>query len=191
MPNLFQDLENLRVNSSLAYEAFISECQVVSVARGDSLVRTGAVNPKLFILETGLLRHFRIDQGGNEISTWFSREGDAVVAMESFVQQRPSVEGIVALEDATLLSMSRLNFQRLSASHHAIETFYRQQLERYYIEIERRLYRIQSFTAVEKYAFMLTESPDLLQRVPQKHLASYLGIRKETLSRIKRSFAAK
>lgn len=179
-------LKSFKRDDEAAYYELMDAIELESAKKGDFLVHVGATCTSVAILKKGAVRHFRYDAHGNEFNSWFSFEGDVVCALKSFAEQTPSKEGIEFLEDSEFIIISRKTFDVLTEKHHSVERLYRTTLEEYFIEIEERLYRMQTFSAAEKYAFLIEKNTQLLQRVSQKHIASYLGIKKETLSRIRR-----
>lgn len=104
----------------------------------------------------------------------------------SFYSQSPGLENLVALEDTVLLCTTHPRLQQLFADFPAFEKFGRVLYETILTQMKRRiLYRLH-FDAQTRYLHLLETQPDLLRRVPLKHLASYLNITDSTLSRIRK-----
>jgi hypothetical protein len=113
------------------------------------------------------------------------KEGDLIISVESFYQQKPSYESIQALEDCTLISQQYNELQEMYKRFLELNFIARVLTEKYYNLSEQRLYSIRMLRASERYKFLLDNYPELIQRVPSKYLASYLSVTEETLSRIK------
>lgn len=168
-----------------AYTALTEHLLPISFSRQESILELGDICKNIYLVQSGIVRHFRINDAGEEYNIWFSFEGDICMAMESFVKQIPSVEGIQTIEACECFYISREAINDLANKYHAIETFYREVIQLYYIDLESRLYRLQSQSAREKYVYLLNNNPHFIQRLPLNQVASFLGISKETLSRIR------
>jgi len=150
----------------------------------EMLLEKGRICKNIFFIEKGLIRCFYL-LNEKEVSSWFMKEGDVIISVESFFKQVPSYESIQALEDCTVYYIS---YEQLM---HAYVTFVefnfvgRILTEKYYTLCEQRLYSLRMHKAVERYNDLLQNDPEIIQRVPSKHIASYLGISLETLSRVK------
>ncbi len=179
-------LKSLKQKNQAAYEALMQSIQQGTAKKGDQFVRVGSNCKAVAILQQGSVRHFRYDIDGDEYNAWFSFEGEVVTALRSFVTGESSPEGIEFLEDSEYIFFNRTDFRELTEQYPEILQLYRTMLEEYYIEVEERLYRMQTYSAAQKYAHLVKTNQNIIQRISQKHIASYLGIKKETLSRIKR-----
>ncbi|MEJ7676832.1 MAG: hypothetical protein WKG06_02925 [Segetibacter sp.] len=120
-----------------------------------------------------------------EVSSWFMREGDLIISVESFFQQKPSYESIQALEDCTLLCIQYNELQDMYKTFYEMNFIARVLTEKYYTLSEQRLYSLRMQRAPERYKFLIDNFSELIKRVPSKYLSSYLSISEETLSRIK------
>jgi CRP-like cAMP-binding protein len=135
-------------------------------------------------LERGALRGF-YTLDGKEITHWFGFENDFVTSFHSFITRQPAVENIQLLEGSILWALSKDKLTGLLNQYHDIERLLRIAYEKYYIRLEERYVNAQFKTATERYQNLLQQSPHLIERVPLGHIASYLGISQETLSRIR------
>jgi CRP-like cAMP-binding protein len=139
----------------------------------------------------GAMRQYSVDDKGAEhivrlsIDNWWA--GDR----ESFIMLTPSIYNIDAWEDPEMLLLTRADFLERLSSIPAIVEMAKKLDERYFIATEKRLNASISFPAEKRYSDFSNTYPELLQRFPQHIIASYLGITKETLSRIRRQAANK
>ncbi|QJD80812.1 Crp/Fnr family transcriptional regulator [Spirosoma rhododendri] len=157
----------------------------VSVRKRQSLLCAGDVcRHKLFVL-SGLLRVYRVSKDGAESVMRFAAESQWAIDPESYVNETPSHCYIEALEDTTLLLWTKETMNELFA---AIPTF-RQLSDRVreesHNESLQRIFANISYTAEEKYDAFVAEQPAVLRRVPLHMVASYLGVTRETLSRVR------
>lgn len=148
------------------------------------LIKEGIVCNHLYFLEQGCLRGF-YNLDGKEVTHWFAFENDFVTSFYSFISRKPCLENIQALEDTVLWSISYEELQQLFDKHHDMERMTRIIYERSYIRLEERLVRLQFRSAKERYEQITSVFPTILNRVSLGHIASYLGISQETLSRIR------
>jgi CRP/FNR family transcriptional regulator, anaerobic regulatory protein len=154
------------------------------LAKGEKLLDEGRICRNIYYVQQGGVRAFYY-KDGKDIASWFSFEQDIAVAMYSFVSQKPSIESIEALETTVLIGISHDNLYKMYEKHPELNTIGRLLGEKYYIELEERLMSLQHQTAKERYAALIAEKPNLLQRATLGQIASYLGISQETLSRIR------
>lgn len=142
-------------------------------------------------VEQGLLRSFTIDEKGNEHILQFSLQGWWTADLYSFLTGEPSPYNIQALEDSELLLITQPAWDQLLEEVPAFERYFRILIQNNLIATQRRLMVTFSETAEEKYLRLLRDHPDIIQRVPQHMLASYMGITRETLSRIRSQLSTK
>lgn len=150
----------------------------------DYLLKAGHICRRICFIERGLLRCFYI-KDNNEVSSWFMKEGDIIVSVESFYQQKSSYESIQALEDCVITYIDYSELQYIYRHFEEFNYIGRVLTEKYYCQSEQRLYSMRMQRSQERYDYLLEHHPELVLRVPAKYLASYLGITEVTMSRIK------
>lgn len=150
------------------------------------LLRSGKVCDHLWFLESGLVRHYYTDQQGRDTNVWFSREGEMVTEVPSFCHRLPSQETLQLLEDGVLHALTYDQVYGLLAKSHAFALWYIRLIEVGYVsQIEERTADLQFLNAPQRYAKLIERFPDILQRTSLGHIASFLNITQETLSRIR------
>ena len=184
MEALFNQIKQYCKLSTELQEGLSSVLQKVELSKGSLIVQEGKTCQHQYFLEKGCVRAF-YNLDGKEITYWFAFENNFVTSFFSFITQQPGRENIQLLEDSTLWSVSHTNLQQLYSKHPEMERVGRILLERYYVMLEERFVRNHFKEARERYENLLATNPDWLQRVPLGHIASYLGITQETLSRIR------
>ncbi|HVY76067.1 MAG TPA: Crp/Fnr family transcriptional regulator [Puia sp.] len=155
------------------------------------LLQEGDTAKYTSFVEKGLLRTYSVDDKGHEHILQFSQEGWWVGDLYSFLTNEPSVYNIEALEDCELLQITREAWDNMLEKVPALERYFRIIVQNNLIATQRRLIGSLSETAEQKYLKLQQSFPGCLQRVPQHMIASYLGISRETLSRIRSQLAAK
>jgi CRP-like cAMP-binding protein len=149
------------------------------------LHKEGEICQKIYFIEKGLVRWYYHNEDGKEITDSFAAENSFVTAFDSFFQRKPSRYFIELLEDSIVYSMNYADLEESFERIHEIQQVSRMIL----IEIlEQSLDKnaaLQFRNSYQRYDFITEKHPDLLQRVSLGHIASYLGITQETLSRIR------
>ncbi|MGF7216776.1 CRP-like cAMP-binding protein [Spirosoma lacussanchae] len=155
------------------------------VAKGNIILTEGRICRHLYFLESGLLRFF-ILKDGNDITKYFTDVPYVFTSQKSFTSQQPARESIEALENSVVWLMTYDDANRLLKLD-AWSTFIRLLIQEVQHYTEAILEALQTETAERRYQQLLVEQPHLVQRVPLKHLASYLGIAQPSLSRIRKN----
>jgi CRP-like cAMP-binding protein len=155
------------------------------------LLQEGDVCKYTAFVEKGMLRTFTVDEKGNEPILQFSMEGWWVADLYSFFTQEPSPYNIEALEDCELLLITQPSWEILLEKIPSLERYFRVLVQNNLIATQKRLMGAISETAEEKYTKLINNFPGCIQRVPQHMIASYLGITRETLSRIRSQMATR
>ena len=169
-PELVDDIVKYSTVQEYKKEAFILKAGKIS-------------NYTSWILK-GLVRSY-YEKDGEEITTKFLWEGAPVTSVYSYYNRKPGNENIVALEDTTMASMHYDHMQELYKNYPAFNIIGRVITEKYLYMLEIEVYNLRKQKAGDRYHFIVKHFPHLLQRVPLKYLATYLGMNLETLSRIR------
>jgi CRP-like cAMP-binding protein len=148
------------------------------------LLREGEVNDRMFYVQKGLLRVYFINDDGKEINTWFVKEGEFVYACHSFHYQIPSEEYIEAMEDSVIMSIKKETWLMLLRNNHKLALFTVHELMANIAEFATQASVLRLMTGEKKYEYLKTHKSDILERISQKHLASYLGVDTTYLSKI-------
>ena len=142
-------------------------------------------------VEKGALRSYTVDEKGNEHIIQFALEGWTISDLYSFLTAEPATYNIDALEDSELVLINKPAHEKLLNQLWHYETYIRQQLTGAYIAMQRRITSIISSSLEERYAAFNALHPDIVQRVPQHMIASYMGLTPETLSRVRKRIIQK
>ena len=150
------------------------------------LLQSGEICKVNAFVEKGIMRSYTVDEKGNEHIIQFAAEGWWISDLYSFLTGEISDYNIEALENCELLLLSRRASEELLSTVPKFESYQRLLLQGAYIAMQRRITGSLNQTAEEKYQEILKAYPQIIQRVPQHMVASYLGITPETLSRIRK-----
>ncbi len=162
----------------------IQYTEVQEYSKDDFILRAGQTSNHTSWILKGLIRSY-YEKDGEEITTKFLWEGAPVTSIYSYYNRKPGNENIVALEDTILASMHYNHLQELYKNYPAFNIIGRVITEKYLYMLEIEVYNLRKQKAEDRYQFMVKHFPDLLQRVPLKYLATYMGMNLETLSRIR------
>ncbi len=161
--------------------------EVKTVRRRQFLLQEGEVCRHKIFVAKGLLRTYRLKDDGTEHIMRFAIENGWTIDHESYTYQTPSKYYMEALEDAAVITWTRENMNDLFSSIPAFKLFSEQIKEQSMNESQQRILINISYTAEEKYLEFITSFPEVFRRVPLHMVASYLGLSRETLSRIRHS----
>lgn len=164
--------------------------QPYPMKKGDYFVHQGQVCQHVGFIHAGLLRYF-VNQDGDEKIYDFGLENDFVCDYESFLPQWPCRRAIQAIEDSNLLVISSANLQRLFAQLTYGERFGRVAIEQIFVKTIGQLISLYTDAPEFRYQAFLETYPTLSTRITQYHIASYVGVKPQSLSRIRARWAGK
>ena len=148
------------------------------------MVQEGNYVPDYFFLEHGLTKSFFIDETGREHILHLAMDNNWITDVQAFHRQEKSKINIYCLEDCETMAISLQNLEKLCAASGKMQYFFRQNTIEENIQFQRRIQCFISNNAANRYHELVTKNPGLIQRVPKKLIASYLGVSRETLSRL-------
>ncbi len=157
--------------------------------RKQYVLQAGDVSKSSIFVEKGALRGYSVDDNGSEHIIQFALEGWTISDLFSFLTGEPATYNIDALEDSELVIISKSAHEELLKKFHKYETYIRLQVTGAYLAMQKRLNSINTLSVEERYLGFTTLYPNIVQRVPQHMIASYLGLQPETLSRIRKKIA--
>lgn len=186
MANFRAHLDNFYKLENKDWELFRSIWHPITLEKGEILTRKGEVEKYFYFVEEGVLRGFytnnKIDFTGG-----FSYEGDFSGIPDSFLNQVPSLYFLETLTACKVLRTTYQKIQKLYDTSVVFERMGRILAEKMLLGLSVRQIELQCFTAEERFKVFLNRSPHLLQKIPQKYLASYLNMAPETFSRLIRN----
>jgi CRP/FNR family transcriptional regulator, anaerobic regulatory protein len=181
------DILNINQHLKVSEQAKIMLDKIIiqkDYKKGKIILKEGEICKHLYFIKNGFARGF-ISQNGKDITSWFAFENDVATPLYSFVTRKPGFESIEILEDSTFYAISYENIQQLYRQFPEFNLIGRIVTEKYYIELMTRTMSFQFQSAKERYLQLIANQPQLLHRASLGHIASYLGISQETLSRIR------
>lgn len=156
--------------------------------KGEFFLEAGQINNKLGFVQQGLIRYL-VYKNDEESTLEFSKEGEFVAEYQSLVQNSKSIQSIQAIEDTTMLIMSSDDLKYLYANFKNGDKIGRLVIEHRFNVLVNQLMSIYMHNADQRYLHFMNTYPDIVQRVPQYFIASYVGVKPQSLSRIRKRFA--
>jgi CRP-like cAMP-binding protein len=167
-----------------ALAAFTSAWKHWSFLKGDLILREKTVSDYIYFIEKGIARIYYI-KDDKEITEWVAMDQQFFLSITSFFDRSPSHLIIHTLEPSEVYGIHHNDFMQLANAHHEIERLLRKMMTQSLILSQKRMLSIQFETAEQRYYKLLESAPGIIQRVPLQYIASYLGITRESLSRIR------
>ena len=187
-------LDNLAKHIHLTKEEqdiFISYLQPKTVKRKQFLLTDGDICKHSIFVTAGCLRGYTVDKSGVEHVLSFAPPDWWIADMYSLLSQKPGILNIEALEDTEVLLLSKANQEKLYLQIPKFERFFRILIENSLVASQQRLVDGLSLTAEERYNNFCKRYPTLIDHLPQKQIASYIGVTPEFFSRMRANAARK
>lgn len=172
-------------------EKLAEQCSFKEFSKDSFLLREGEFCKHSFFVEKGLIRQYSIDKKGKEHTIQFAPENWLVSERNSVFFNQPSAYFIQAVEDSLVLLIEEKLIIALSQKDSAFNEFHNKLLHNHIRQLQKRINLLLGASAEERYFDFISTYPDVLLRVPQTLVASYLGIAPESLSRIRKELARK
>lgn len=163
---------------------------VSQFTRGTVLLKEGEIARASYYVLKGCVRAFYLVDGEERTSDFFT-ENQSAAALESYSHQIPSTHFLDCVEDCTLSVLTYENEQALTRDFPGFGSICRNSMQANFGRHQEWLSTFIIKTPEERYLHLLETRPDLVHRIPQYHLASYLGVKPESLSRIRKRLAGK
>lgn len=154
------------------------------IASKTVLLHEGEISNNIYLIKKGCLREW-FNKEGKDITFQFFFEGQPVASIDSFMNQEPSLFTIESIEPTTILSIKKVDFEKLMTTYPEFKNGFQDYIfQRFRIYGQLFLSRIKD-TPQERYMDLIKNHPEILKRVPQHYIASFLGITPISLSRIR------
>jgi len=181
--NILDSYSPLSLESKESLKTCIS---AKKVSKGDLVLKHNEVCRHIYYVHKGLVRIFYY-KNGKDITEWFADEKQFFFSIGSYFGQWPSKLIIEAIEDCVIIQLSKEGQDRLRKTNLEISNLIIAFYTRSLILSQKRMESMQFETSTKRYQNLLSQQPNILQKVPLQHVASFLGITQETLSRIRAS----
>ena len=185
-PKLFQDYlqKFIDLTDNEFTKNLLPLINVRKFGKKELITKAGEIENNFNFIAKGLVRKY-YKKGTHEINTQISFEGHLILSQESFHSRRPSDYFIETIEPSTMVSITHDDLEKVYASSHRMEHLARLLITYAMVIKDNWQMQLVKMTPRERFLNFVTKNPELMQRVPQKYLASYLNIKPETFSRFK------
>lgn len=160
--------------------------QTLTIKKGDFILEQGYKCDYFYFVSKGFVRAFYYDLEGNEITHWFSRENMVITSPDSFFRNKENTANIEALEDAELYLLTKDNIDVIIDNIESSDRLFLNLIIDFAIEFSGRIRSIHTESAEFRYLKLIEQHPNIFNRAKLSHIASYLGIRVQSLSRIRK-----
>jgi CRP-like cAMP-binding protein len=185
MQSILQNIEKIVFLSEQEKELILSKIEVQQYKAKTVLLHAGEICKHSYFVNSGILRSFNINDNIVEYVLHFACEGWWIGDMFSLISQKPGNLFIEVNEDAEVVLLSKENQDELYHKIPKLERFFRILTENSLVAHQERLMDNLSLSAEERFEKFCTKYPTLIQRVPQKQIASYIGVTPEFFSKMK------
>ncbi len=175
--------------SDVEFDRFYQCLHFRQLKRREVLLSIGEICRDAYFIQQGCLRYFNVVDG-EEITGQFFFEHSWYSDYESFLLEQPSEQGIQALEPSQTALLSKSSLLQLYTELPQFERFGRLMAENAFIGLRKRTETLTHLTPEERYLRLLQHRPKVIERVPQHFIASYLGIKPQSLSRIRKRISS-
>jgi CRP/FNR family transcriptional regulator len=175
--------------SDREFAALLSEFFIKHVRKKELYLRAGEISNAKAYINKGCARNYVLDEKGHERIISFAFEDWWLADFESYYTGRPGSTYVQMLENTELLVISKESFQKLEREIPKLTQWYAVKMTRHASALESNMEKLKTLGPEERYLSLLEEHPQILQRVPLQHVAAYLNIEPQSLSRIRHRLA--
>ena len=191
MDKFKQFLKNIAPITDQEFADTVSLFTERNLQKGEYFVKQDKVCQHIAFIVKGTLRTFYINNKAEDTTSCFCTSNNLTTSYKSFILQQPSNLSIQAIEETELLVIDYSSLQKLYRSSPLWQNIGRIVAEQEYIVMEKYASVLNNETAKEKYLRLLKEQPTVIQKASVEDIASYLGVTRRTLSRIRKEIAEK
>ncbi len=176
--SIFPHIENV------ALQHILSSANYIELAKGTELIRAGERHRYFYLILRGSVKTYYLKES-KQICSWFAFENHIVATLTTIAGDKPSSETIELLEDSAFVQFETKSIKNLAESNLSASHFMTELITEHATFLEERLYLLQFMSSKERYYALIERAPEVLQKVSLTDIASFLGISRETLSRIR------
>ena len=191
MQNLINKIKNSISLSSEAEKYIYSIAKEKLVSKGEILIREGQTVNKTFYVVHGSLRSFCIDKESKEHTLQFAIKDWWISDFMAIYNNEPASLTVECITDATVIEFNAQKLNEIYLQFPEFEPFQRKNLERHVVSLHKRILNQLQLSALERYNLFLEQYPNIEQHIANYHIASYLGITQQSLSRVRAEIAKK
>lgn len=185
MEELVNKIKSNIVLSPKAEAHILSISKEITVKKGDVLIRQGQSVRSTYFVKSGCLRSFCIDKNGKEHTLQFAIKDWWISDFIAIYNKELATLTVECITDSEIIEFNAVELDEIHSLFPEFEAYQRKNLERHVVSLHKRILNQLQLTAQERYDLFLNQYPDIEQYTPNYHIASYLGITQQSLSRIR------
>jgi CRP-like cAMP-binding protein len=185
---LFKTIQSVVPASEIEMDLFFSRFKMIKLETDDYFAKDGEPCLNIGFIQKGMIRYF-YSNDGDETTRWVSLEGEFIAVLSSFILQKPSNYYLQAITPTELLVISKTDFDQIYRASTMVQQLWLRMIEMTCLGFEDRIYQQLSADAEKRYLYMMKVCPQIIKNVPQKYIASMMGIKPESLSRLRAKLA--
>jgi CRP-like cAMP-binding protein len=185
----FQPSELLNSNS-LIFQEIQQNAGIINLNEGSTFLFPNKVQPSLYFVKHGVLRSYTV-HNEQEITRWFYCKNDLAMSFQSFLYGLPSDIYMQSLTPSLLIEVSKDYYNYLCQEHPAFKYFVDRINGEYLVKNQVYVDRLKTFSALERYECFIEEHPEINRRVQVQHIATFLGITPDTLTKVRKKYGRK
>lgn len=184
MNRLRQHIEEITSITDEEFESIKTIFTHKNVRKNQFLLHEGDDVQFEFLVLDGIYKVYYLDENGKEHIVQFAKKNWWMTDYSSYFKQKKSTMFVECLSDGEVLCLTLEGREKLSAEFHTMEHFFRVKLTNGYVALQDRIQLLLSSTPQQRYEEFSKLYPDLMLQIPKKYIAEYLGVSRETLSRL-------
>jgi CRP-like cAMP-binding protein len=184
MEKLRKHIEEITPVSDDEFEYIKTFFTLKKVKKHQYLIQEGDQASVEYLIISGIYRVYYLDNDGKEHIIQFAGENWWMADYNAYFNQKEASLHITCMEEGEVLCLKLHGREKLAADLHKMEHFFRVKLTRGYVALQRRIISLLASTPQQRYEEFSTLYPHMLQKIPKKYIAEYLGVSRETLSRL-------
>ncbi len=185
MQKLIDYIEQFVKLDSEAIKALKNLAEVETYKKNQFILEQGQRCNKIWFISSGMVRKFHLCDG-KEVTTWIHTENDTFTSLQSYAQNNQSDEFLQACEDSEVISITKTNSEKL-AKYPQFMIFTNALMEHEFVNIDKHTKTLNQLDAKGKYEYIREIAPEIIRRAKIGHIASIIGVSRETLSRIRKA----
>lgn len=189
MSLLYNNIKEKINLSKQDFERFLKLTKVITVYKGDFFVNEGNIAKYIAFINSGILYSYSTNEKGDKQVIQIGLENHWISDLYSFLSKTPSTFNVQAIETSEIVLLSKDNFEKVCDTIPYFDRFFRLLMQGAYVNSQRRVSKIYADSAEERYLKLMQTEPKIIHSVPQHYIASYLGIKPQSLSRIRKKLS--
>ncbi len=185
MNNIIAIIKSVYPVSDQAIDLLVSNFKLHKFPKKHQIISSGKLDRDVYFIEKGITRSYCLIDG-NEVTTWFSKEGDTTFGLLDLYRGEPGFEYVETLEETTAYSISCEKLNEICSTNLDLSNWFRIVHQECVLSLQLNRIDVLSLSAAQRHEKLLERYPDIYQRANLGHIASFLGITLPTLSKIRK-----